>query len=212
MLFICTIAASHLPLDGQACQLKLPDDCSCTSPSTAPDALVSENRTHVVGYDRHEQCALGLLSAINQSIKVICNARNVVHKLESEARSLNLTQLAQVSARAGCHHYYHDFSHICLIHAKPTHYWLVSIDVTWTWLTEFGMIHESIAVLKKHLNAEAAWKLQPWIASFVTSNQRCCIYIFRMGMCPPLLRVRVKGGTWLEQKKMSSSKLLALFG
>ena len=28
--------------------------------------------------------------SINQSIKVICNARNVVHKLESEARSSNL--------------------------------------------------------------------------------------------------------------------------
>ena len=28
--------------------------------------------------------------SINQSIKVICNARNVVHKLESEVRSSNL--------------------------------------------------------------------------------------------------------------------------
>ena len=29
-----------------------------------------------------------IVQSINQSIKVICNARNVVHKLESEARAV----------------------------------------------------------------------------------------------------------------------------
>ena len=43
------------------------------------DAAV-ENRIQI-GWNKFRQ-------SINQSIKVICNARNVVHKLESEAREL----------------------------------------------------------------------------------------------------------------------------
>jgi len=37
--------------------------------------------------------------SINQSIKVICNARNVVHKLESEARAVDSGRVIRWAVR-----------------------------------------------------------------------------------------------------------------
>jgi len=39
--------------------------------------------------------------SINQSIKVICNARNVVHKLESEARAVASGRVLMVIEKVG---------------------------------------------------------------------------------------------------------------
>ena len=39
--------------------------------------------------------------SINQSIKVICNARNVVHKLESEARAVASGRVLMVVEKVG---------------------------------------------------------------------------------------------------------------
>jgi len=42
-----------------------------------------------------------LLISINQSIKVICNARNVVHKLKSEARAVTSGRVLMVIEKVG---------------------------------------------------------------------------------------------------------------
>jgi len=39
--------------------------------------------------------------SINQSIKVICNARNVVHKLKSEARAVASGRVLMVIEKVG---------------------------------------------------------------------------------------------------------------
>jgi len=43
----------------------------------------------------------GYYQSINQSIKVICNARNVVHKLESEARAVASGRVLMVIEKVG---------------------------------------------------------------------------------------------------------------
>jgi len=48
-------------------------------------------------------CAVSNQS-INQSIKVICNVRNVVHKLESEARAVASGRVLMVIEKVGLRH------------------------------------------------------------------------------------------------------------
>ena len=45
--------------------------------------------------------AFSVYQSINQSIKVICNARNVVHKLESEARAVASGRVLVVIEKVG---------------------------------------------------------------------------------------------------------------
>jgi len=42
-----------------------------------------------------------ICQSINQSIKVICNAHNVVHKLESEARAVTSGRVLMVIEKVG---------------------------------------------------------------------------------------------------------------
>jgi len=46
-------------------------------------------------------CFTSVCLHINQSIKVICNARNVMHKLESEARAVASGRMLMVIEKVG---------------------------------------------------------------------------------------------------------------